>query len=385
MSNEIRLALPAGTLIDDYKIESVLGTGGFGITYRATEALLDRTVAIKEFLPPGLATRAHDKPAVVPLTDRDIPDFEWGLSRFRREAQTLVAFEHPNIVRVIRYFEANSTGYLVMNYVNGRTLAEILDDAGTIEENALMELVWPLLDGLQAVHEKGFLHRDIKPANIFVREDGLPLLIDFGAARLALGEHSKTLTAIISAGYAPYEQYDSSGQQGGWTDIYAFGGVLYRCLTGIRPPDAPSRVSALVRSLDDPMQPLAQAAKVTCSTALHDAVEKTLAIREDDRPQSIAELRVLLGAENGEGRAAATPVSDAPAPDALEQKPPGHLIDKQLSGLSEPLKPVKSAAVKTGKVDVSAADKPAAVACAGDPPATGDRRGYASRRQPVKG
>ena len=297
MSDEIRLALKPGTEIDGYRIESVLGAGGFGITYRATEIVLGRTVAIKEFLPSGIATREEQTLAVTPLTPSAAADIAWGMDRFRAEAQTLVAFQHPNIVGVHRYFEANGTGYLVMAFVEGRTLSELLFPDKTLDESEIHEIIDPLLDGLQAVHDRGFLHRDIKPANIFIREDGTPILIDFGAARQALGQQSKSLTAIISEGYAPYEQYDQSGDQGPWTDIYALGGVLYRCVTGQRPPDAPSRITAMVRGRPDPMPPVREAVRGAYSDALLNAIDRAQATREDDRPQTISEFRALLSGQ----------------------------------------------------------------------------------------
>ena len=298
MASDHETALRPGTEFDGYRFEEILGAGGFGITYKAFEPMLDRHVAIKEFMPSGMATRGSDGLEVRPLGSGHLEDFNWGMGRFRTEAQTLVSFRHPNIVQVFRYFEANNTGYLVMDFVEGQTLGAYLAPDRTLPEPELRRLLDILMDGLGAVHARGFLHRDIKPANIILREDGggmgQPVLIDFGAARQALGQHSKSLTAIISEGYAPYEQYDSSGDQGAWSDVYALGGVLYRCVAGERPPDAPSRVSALVRGRDDPMTSAAEAARGDYAPELLAAIDEALAIREDDRPQSIEAFAALL-------------------------------------------------------------------------------------------
>lgn len=312
MVDDLENALKPGTEFDGYRIEAVLGAGGFGITYKALEPLLDRHVAVKEYMPSGMATRGSDGAEVRPLSGGHAEDFNWGLERFRTEAQTLVSFRHPNIVQVHRYFEANNTGYLVMDFVNGPTLSHHLMPDRTLPEDELRGFLDKLLDGLSAVHARGFLHRDIKPANVILEEDGAggrqPVLIDFGAARLAIGQYSKSLTAIVSEGFAPYEQYDSSGEQGAWTDIYALGGVIYRSVTGERPPDSPSRISALVRGRDDPMTPAAKAAKGDYSPELLGAIDAALAVREDDRPQTIEAFRALLaGAAEPETEAAAAP------------------------------------------------------------------------------
>lgn len=287
-------AIAEGAEFEGYRFDGILGAGGFGITYRATELMLKRTVAIKEYFPGGLAMREGDGLSVVPVGPSETETFEWGMERFRSEAQTLVAFSHANIVRVLRYFETNRTGYLVMEFVEGKTLAELLHPDDVLSEPEIMSILDPLLDGIQAVHEGGFLHRDIKPGNIFIRQDGSPVLIDFGAARQAFGEHSKSLTAIISEGYAPYEQYDSGGDQGPWSDIYALGGVLFRCMTGIRPPDAPSRVAAMVRNKDDPKPTLVSAQRENYGADLIDAVETSLNVREEDRPQTISAFREII-------------------------------------------------------------------------------------------
>jgi hypothetical protein len=288
MSEEMRHALPKGYEIEGYRIEKVLGAGGFGVTYLAHEIAINRRVAIKEYLPSGIAARGRDDVSVHPLSAADRENFQWGLDRFRKEAQTLVTFRHNNIVTVYRYFEANGTAFLVMGYEDGESLARILERAGTLTEEEINDILGPLLAGLEHVHGVGFLHRDIKPGNIYIRRDGSPVLLDFGAARQALGGRSQSLTSIVSAGYAPFEQYTTRGNQGAWTDIYALGGVLYRATTGERPPDSPDRIR------DDPYVPAVQAAAGKYSETLLAAIDVALHVDEAHRPQSVADWRTLF-------------------------------------------------------------------------------------------
>ncbi len=298
---QTRNALPKGYEIEGYRIERVLGSGGFGVTYLATEISINRKVAIKEYLPSGIAVRGKDDVSVHPLSGGDRGDFDWGLERFKKEAETLVTFHHPNIVTVFRFFQGNGTAYLVMAYVDGESLAQILERAGTLSEPELREILTPLLAGLEHVHNAGFLHRDIKPGNIYIRRDGSPVLLDFGAARLAMGGRSQSLTSIVSAGYAPFEQYTTRGNQGPWSDIYALGGVLYRAATGNRPPDAPDRIR------DDPYVSAVEAAKDKFEPAFLGAIDAALRMDEDDRPQTVGAWRPMF-----DGAApAATPGAEA--------------------------------------------------------------------------
>ncbi len=295
MTQEHRHALPVGYEIESYRIDGILGFGGFGITYLATELALGRKVAIKEYLPTGLAGRSPEDMAVRPASQNDVKDFYWGLERFRQEAETLVNFHHPNIVGVHRFFEANGTAYLVMQFVDGQNLDQILTRTKTMPEAELMRFVLPILDGLEEVHRAAFLHRDIKPANIYIRTDGTPILLDFSAARHTL--KNEEMTAIVSDGYAPYEQYGSGGQLGPWTDIYGLGSVLYRCVTGQRPAQAPDRLAAVLNRQRDPLTPAAVAGRGKFADSILNAIDASLRVFEKDRPQNIAALRQLFLAQ----------------------------------------------------------------------------------------
>ena len=242
-------SLPRGHVLNEYRFDQLLGVGGFGLTYLATDQNLHLPVAIKEYLPSDIATRGEDS-SVRPASDNDKPSFDWGLSRFLDEARTLAAFHHPNIMRVMRYFQANATAYMVMEFVQGASMSEWIKTRRPLTQQAIESLVQPLVQGLQVVHNAGYLHRDIKPGNIYIRADGSPVLLDFGAARSTQGRSE--LTAVVSPGYAPVEQYSESSPQGPWSDLYALGGVMYWLVTGNKPVDATARLR------DDP-QPKAAA------------------------------------------------------------------------------------------------------------------------------
>lgn len=295
-----RDALPPGTRLEDFEIDGVIGHGGFGITYRGWNIGNRRPVAIKEYMPAAVAIRDRDW-SVLPRTRDDEKDYWWGLDRFLDEARKLVCFDHPGIVRVEKYFNALGTAYMAMEYLEGRSLASLCREAEILNEPRLRSILTPVLDALEQVHDAGFLHRDIKPGNIVFRGDNTtPVLIDFGAARAAIARRSRSVTAIVTPGYSPIEQYSTGGEdtQGPCTDIYALGAVLYRGMTG-RPPD-----DATDRSMDDRLQPTAEAVRGRYSRSLVDAVDWSLRMRAGDRPQSVREWREALDAGRRSSRTA---------------------------------------------------------------------------------
>ena len=284
--------LAEGYQLDDYRITALLGRGGFGITYKGLDERLQRAVAIKEYLPQQFAFRDADA-TVKPRTEEDTETFEWGLGRFVDEARALALFRHPNIVSVLRYLDANGTAYLIMDYEEGADLKHFLAERNEqIDEHELVDgIVLPLLDGLQKVHDQGLLHRDIKPDNIFIRTDGSPVLIDFGAARPHALDATQNMTSIISAGYSPFEQYGGGDRQGPWSDIYALAGTLYRVVTGQAPLDA------IVRHQNRELVPAAEAARGEYKTGLLEAIDQGLDLDPTARPQSAAEFRALITRE----------------------------------------------------------------------------------------
>ncbi len=326
-----RNSLTLGSMLHEYRLDSVLGAGGFGMTYLAWDGNLEKYVAIKEYLPGELAVRALDG-SIVPVNTESEYNYKWGLDRFIQEARTLAKFSHPNIVRVNRFFEANGTSYMVMDYEAGESFHQYLKRNPSPPEALLKQLLMPILDGLQAVHKEGFLHRDIKPSNVFIRENGTPVLLDFGSARLATGGASKSLTAIISPGYAPLEQYAADGNQGPWSDIYALSGVMYRAVTGENPPDAVKRLR------EDGVPASLAAVRSRYDERFLRAIEWGMTVEERVRPKGVVEWRDLFS-----GRAPVTalnsggvPANDAPttAPTVLNpaaaptvvaasQRPPG--------------------------------------------------------------
>ena len=288
---DLLVALPAGTMVRGYEIVSVLGEGGFGITYLARDATLGREVAIKEYLPGAFAVRRGDS-TVVPRSSAASDDFIWGRDRFLEEARTLAKLEGvPSVVRVLDYLEANGTAYMIMALIRGETLQQRIKRGGPLPPIEIDRILRPILDGLEQVHASGYLHRDIKPSNITLDARGLPTLIDFGASRAALlYRTSSDMTAIFSPGYAAAEQFVSM-KQGPWTDIYGLAATLYHAITGAQPP------SAIERTLDDAYKPLAEVAPAGFDAAVLRGIDAGMAVRAGDRPQSIAAWRRLLHPE----------------------------------------------------------------------------------------
>jgi hypothetical protein len=314
---EVANALPRGYALNEYRVEALLGAGGFGLTYLATDVNLNLKVAVKEYLPHGFADRGEDS-TVRPKSDSAAESYKWGLQRFMDEARTLASFRHPGIVRVMRFFEANSTGYMVMEFVEGQALTDWIESRRPLDQRALIALAGSLLDGLDVIHKAGYLHRDVKPANIFVRTDGSPVLLDFGSARQLMGEHQE-LTAVVSPGYAPLEQYHTRGNQGPWSDLYALGGVLYWMVTAEKPVEAAARVRK------DIMPPASRSAPAgRYSGELLAAIDWALKPNEDERPQGVADLRrALSGTASREGTAEERTVPLAGARSASTDAPAG--------------------------------------------------------------
>lgn len=297
--------LPTGTHIGEYEVKRVLGIGGFGITYLAVHSKLGQEYAIKEYMPQDFSRRASDM-RVVPAALRsgssefsEAEMFSAGLRKFLKEAKLLTKFDHPHIVRAHNYIEANDTGYIVMEYVRGKTLRRWLENRSErIDEQSLKNIFLPVLDGLAEVHKHGLLHRDIKPENIYLRINGSPLLLDFGTARDKVPSNHRSMHIVVTSGYSPIEQYAREGNdQGPWTDVYAVGGTLYRCIYGAPPPNVMDRVSALEHGKQDPLlrhDPLVQE---LFSSDVRDTISRCLALNARDRFQSAAEVSAgLMGA-----------------------------------------------------------------------------------------
>lgn len=284
------IALPYWTLLNrQYLTGRVLGKlGGFGITYLAWDTRLDIRTAVKEYLPRDFAGREGAGTSVSPHSPEDEKMFRYGLKMFLDEAKTLAKFDHPNIVRVRNVFENNGTAYLVMDYLEGESLHEYLQrKAERMDEARALEILLPVLDGLEEVHKAGFLHRDIKPHNLYLTVSGRTILLDFGAARQAIGESGRSQSVMLTPGYAPFEQYHRRGNQGPWTDIYACAAVFYHMVTGTAPPESTERIEADILPNPKLFNPY-------LSQGFAQALIQGMALQTKDRPQSVAEFRDLL-------------------------------------------------------------------------------------------
>jgi serine/threonine protein kinase len=274
-------ALPSGFRLQEYSLDGVLGYGGFGITYLATDHNLKCNVAIKEYLPSDQAVRDAAF-CLQPKSPGAAEIFHWGLSRFIDEARALATFNHPHIVRVLRFFESNNTAYMVMELIGGQPFGEWVKRKRPLAEPELLAVIRPVLDGLALIHAGGFVHRDIKPGNIHMRADTDPCLLDFGAARKLVSGKGGELTAIVTPGYAALEQYHSQGHQGPWTDLYSVAAVMYGVITGQRPIEAPARAR------NDPLPKAVDVGdRGLYSEVLLRAVDWGLAPAEEERPRSV--------------------------------------------------------------------------------------------------
>jgi serine/threonine protein kinase len=288
--------LAVGTALRNgrYRLGLVLGRGAFGLTYLGWDPTLLRKVAIKEFLPIEIATRATDRRSVMAFSSQHARTLEYARGRFRDEARVITQFEHPNIIRVLDFFSDNNTEYMVMDYYPGQTLAALLDSSGSLAEEPAVDLMRIVLSGLEEVQRERdgerHIHRDIKPSNIYLADAGeriMPKILDFGAARLAVGERSQNLTQVLTAGYAPFEQYMAKGRQGPWSDVYACAATLYHLLTGERPVAAIDRYEG--EELRTP-----QEVSEEVSADVSDAVMEGMALDPKKRPPDAAAFRSLL-------------------------------------------------------------------------------------------
>ena len=294
-------ALPDGTLIEGFRIVRSIGEGGFGIVYLAWDVALERHVAIKEYMPTSLAVRANPSLEVSMRSDRHRGTFDAGLKSFVNEARLLARFDHPALVKVFRFWEANRTAYMAMPFYEGPTLKATLATASSApSESQIRAWLEPLLDALSVLHREHCYHRDISPDNILLTTAG-PVLLDFGAARRVISGMTQVLTAVLKPGFAPIEQYGGELQQGPWTDLYALAGVVHYAITGRAP------TASVVRVVSDTLRPLAMTQAGNYSDNFLRAIDIALSVRPEARPQDVAQFRALLDVEK------ARPVTLVPA------------------------------------------------------------------------
>ena len=312
-------ALEVGAKLGEFEVTGLVGEGGFGIVYLAYDHSLERKVALKEYMPSELAQREGGTTVIV-RSKRHVETFAAGLRSFINEARLLAQFDHPSLVKVYRFWEANGTAYMVMPFYEGTTLKETLRDLGTPPDEAwLKSLLAQLLDALDIIHNRQCYHRDIAPDNILILPDQTtPLLLDFGAARRVIGDMTQALTVILKPGYAPIEQYAEvpNMKQGPWTDLYALASVVYFAINGKAPTPAVARV------MSDALVPLSQSAAGRYSDTFLRAIDKTLSVRPEDRPQNIAELRQALGFQERSAATRFLPAGTEQRATAAREDPP---------------------------------------------------------------
>jgi len=276
-------ALSAGTKLEHYRINSTLSAGGFGIVYLATDLQNDLQIVIKEYMPNKLAQRLPDG-FVMPQGEPQQEHHNEGMRLFLQEAAALIKLKHPNIVRVLNFFRANGTVYMVMEYRPGKNLQRYIKSRnGNLSENFLRTIFPPLLEALRLVHETEFLHLDIKPGNIHLCPGGIPLLLDFGAVHPRNTSRKLQVTQVVTAGFSPMEQYNLGGYIGPWTDIYAIGASMRACIEGSAP------MSAKDRNEKDKMKPAANAFKRRYSASLLQAMDWAMEMDPLLRPQTVDE------------------------------------------------------------------------------------------------
>lgn len=294
MSNT-RCLRPGVILKERYKIEEVIGAGGFGITYRAWDPLLQSYVAIKEYYPSGIATRSADSSKVCVPVGQEQREYHRGRIRFLKEAQDVARFQsEPNIVSIYDYLEENDTAYMVMEYLHGCTLKQyIREHGGRLDTDHILHICLSVLDALAVVHKAGMIHRDISPENIFICEDLTVKLIDFGAAKQVYLDGEQTMSVVLKPGYAPPEQYAKKDKQGPWTDIYALGATLYFAATGEKPEESFGRV------LEDTIKPVCEV-NPEIPRAMSQVIMRAMSVKIEDRYQTVEAMREALLAGEGQ-------------------------------------------------------------------------------------
>ena len=278
-------ALQPGSLIGDLQINAILGVGAFGITYLVTDPAIGTRFALKEYLPAKQVVRQDDG-RVIANDEQSEKVFEKGLKLFLNEARIVAALDHPNIVKVLRYFEANGTAYFLMPYYQGQPLHQQLESTGSLNREEAKALMLPLMDALEYIHQEGVVHQDIKPANIYMTQQAVPVLLDFGVAALQ-SELSSQSHGLGSEGYAAPEQSASGGIIGPWTDIYGLAATLYRCVSGRIPVPAATRQEALANGEEDPLVAFSQLAPTGLYGGLTDAVDAGLKLAWQERPKDV--------------------------------------------------------------------------------------------------
>jgi len=285
-------ALPAGTVLREWRIEEVLGVGGFGIVYRAKGIYFNELVAIKEYFPSSISERDSED-TVVPIDSEAEEVHALGLKKFVEEAKLLwnlsTPTRHPNIVSVRSLFEIHGTAYMVMDFEDGISLSKMIKQGRRFNERSLWNILAPIAQGLDRAHRVGVLHRDIKPPNILINEDNRPVLIDFGSARFDTAEATSTKVTFHTPPYAAIEQYVKTYPQGPWTDIYALGVVMYECVTGEKPPEVLERLHAGLG------QPLAEGRWPGYSKRFLSSIDAAMIVKPDERPQSIGDWLPMFG------------------------------------------------------------------------------------------
>lgn len=294
MSNT-RCLKPGVILKERYKIEEVIGAGGFGITYRAWDPLLQSYVAIKEYYPSGIATRSADSSKVCVPVGQEQREYHRGRIRFLKEAQDVARFQsEPNIVSIYDYLEENDTAYMVMEYLHGCTLKQyIREHGGRLDTDHILHICLSVLDALAVVHKAGMIHRDISPENVFICEDLTVKLIDFGAAKQVYLDGEQTMSVVLKPGYAPPEQYAKKDKQGPWTDIYALGATLYFAATGEKPEESFGRV------LEDTIKPVCEV-NPEIPRAMSQVIMRAMSVKIEDRYQTVEAMREALLAGEGQ-------------------------------------------------------------------------------------